>query len=177
MYVHTHADYSRSGDDSGKTYEYLTRAAFELIASDHGNLDEGITLIQAGTTRKNQNNKDFNHFHCLTLSLSLSLSLPLFLTFFLSSFFISYSHTCTQTSHLLLSPFLAIFFSLYILLSFPLPLPQVQPPSLTLMFSSHFTSLLAAGNVGSATDASALLGVVTKGLQRLRAEVRSEKIR
>ena len=30
---------------------------------------------------------------------------------------------------------------------------------------------IAAANVGSATDASALLGVVTKGLQRLRAEV------
>ena len=47
-HTHTHTDYSRSGDDSGKTYEYLTRAAFEMIASDHGNLDEGITLIQTG---------------------------------------------------------------------------------------------------------------------------------
>ena len=46
--THTHTDYSRSGDDSGKTYEYLTRAAFEMIASDHGNLDEGITLRQTG---------------------------------------------------------------------------------------------------------------------------------
>ena len=47
-HTHTRTDYSRSGDDSGKTYEYLTRAAFEMIASDHGNLDEGITLIQTG---------------------------------------------------------------------------------------------------------------------------------
>ena len=125
MYVHTHADYSRSGDDSGKTYEYLTRAAFELIASDHGNLDEGITLIQAGTTRKNQNNKDFNHFHCLTLSLSLSLSLSPSLPHFLSFFFLYFSltHMHTDVPSLTQSFSRNLLFSLY--------------PSL---FSSTFTS-------------------------------------
>ena len=35
----------------------------------------------------------------------------------------------------------------------------------------NYSMRAAAANVGSATDASALLGVVTKGLQRLRAEV------
>lgn len=40
--------YSRNGDHSKKTYEYLTRAAFDMVGSDHGNLDEGVGLIQTG---------------------------------------------------------------------------------------------------------------------------------
>jgi len=42
--------YSRSGDDSNKTYKYLTRAAYEMILSGHGNLDESIILIYSAAS-------------------------------------------------------------------------------------------------------------------------------
>lgn len=50
--------YSRNGGHSKKTYEYLTRAAFDMVGSDHGNLDEGVGLIQTGET-----------LHCTALNL------------------------------------------------------------------------------------------------------------
>jgi hypothetical protein len=49
--------YSRNSDHPKKTYEYLTRAAFDMVGSDHGNLDEGVGLIQTAAANAS-NSKD-----------------------------------------------------------------------------------------------------------------------
>ena len=65
----------------------------------------------------------------------------------------------------LLFHYLLINYSIY-------PLSPVSSLLLILIhIHINYSVRIAAANVGSATDASALLGVVTKGLQRLRAEV------
>ena len=41
------ADYSRT-EETRKSYEYLSRAAYEMIIAERGNLEESIILIHTG---------------------------------------------------------------------------------------------------------------------------------
>ena len=41
------ADYSRT-ENTRKSYEYLARAAYEIIISEKGNLEESIMLLHTG---------------------------------------------------------------------------------------------------------------------------------
>ena len=40
-------DYSRT-EETRKSYEYLSRAAYEMIISEKGSLEEGVILIHTG---------------------------------------------------------------------------------------------------------------------------------
>ena len=150
--------YSRNGDHSKKTYEYLTRAAFDMVGSDHGNLDEGVGLIQTGETLH------CTALHCTEPALyctALHCTIKEYVCREREADCCTYPNAqSTSLSHPLLVSTLP---------SYPSPFHQ----SLTSTPSSHsLSSLPAAANASNSKDILALLGVVSKGLQRLKKEVR-----
>ena len=100
--------------------------------------------------------------------------LPNYLILLSSSWVSFYLHIYLCLCPFLCSPSYSFIFFFTIFLTnysiYPLS-PRSSLPLILIHIHINYSVCIAAANVGSATDASALLGVVTKGLQRLRAEV------